>query len=57
MLEDLKKRMALEDKTGGGDQGAGQSTEGGESSGSESAESGEVDDELEALKRKLKEES
>ncbi|MFW5683221.1 MAG: PspA/IM30 family protein [Spirochaetota bacterium] len=52
MLEDLKKRMALEDKTGdstarSSQAGAGEST----------APSGEVDDELEALKRKLKEES
>ena len=57
MLEDLKKRMALEDKTGGGDQSAGQSAGSDQSAGAESAESGEVDDELEALKRKLKEES
>lgn len=61
LLEDLKKKMALEDKTGGAEQTSTGQTASDAGVGSETtaagADSGEVDEELEALKRKLKEES
>jgi phage shock protein A len=59
LLEDLKKKMAIEDKTGGSSAGAtGANQSSGASQPNTDAGSGqEVDEELEALKRKLKEES
>jgi phage shock protein A len=59
LLEDLKKKMAIEDKTGqssGGASGADQSS-GASHTDAGSGSDQEVDEELEALKRKLKEES
>jgi phage shock protein A len=60
LLEGLKQKMAIEDKTGSSGEGAGSagSTDGSTGASSDAAGSGEeVDEELEALKRKLKEES
>lgn len=57
LLDDLKKRMALEDKTGGGEASSESSSSGAGSAAAASEESGEVDEELEALKKKLQEES
>lgn len=59
LLEDLKQKMAIEDKTGGSSgEKAGSSQAGGASPGSsDSGSAEEVDEELEALKRKLNEES
>jgi phage shock protein A len=58
LLEDLKKKMAIEDKTGQGASGESGASGGSAGSGASAGESGEeVDDELEALKRKLKDQS
>jgi len=58
LLEDLKKKIAIEDKTGtsGSDAGASSSRAANATPSSESGSSEEVDEELEALKRKLKDE-
>ncbi len=59
LLEGLKQKMAIEDKTGGSSgTGAAGATGGGAGESSDAAGSAEeADEELEALKRKLKEES
>ncbi|MFP4113111.1 MAG: PspA/IM30 family protein [Spirochaetota bacterium] len=56
MLEDLKKRVAIEDKTGGGASARGAESGSNPSGGGDSGGE-EVDEELEALKRKLKDQS
>lgn len=56
LLEGLKKKMALEDKTGGSS-GESAGSGGASSAAADSGSGEEVDEELEALKRKLKEES
>ena len=55
LLEDLKKRMAIEDKTGGSSESA--SAESSSTASADPEVQGEVDEELEALKKKLQEES
>ena len=62
MLEDLKRRVAIEDQRGTSDSSAGSESTAkdagsGASSGASSEGAPEVDDELEELKRKLKEDS
>lgn len=53
LLEDLKQKMAIEDKTGASESGSSE----GRASSESGAETGEVDEELEALKKKMKDES
>ena len=62
LLEDLKKKIAIEDKTSattGAGQGAGSAQDGGtdQRAGTHAGSDEEVDEDLEALKRKLKDES
>lgn len=54
LLENLKEKMAIEDKTGAGSSSASTGSSAGSSS---SAEGGEVDEELEELKKKMKDDS
>jgi phage shock protein A len=57
LLEDLKKRMAIEDKTGGASGGGSAGSGASASTGTDSTGGEEVDEELEALKKKLQEDS